>query len=166
MNAAAERNHAIYEDLWTHYQLFPHSGWAHAWSEIEPLYANRSHPGDRSLACFRTCRSPERTLSIYRDMALKALSAIKVAYVRCATSPLPYADERFDLVCLFEVLEHVSEDEALLREVARVLRPRRSPVLFLPVQPRLLDVLRQGHGARASLSRQLSWPSDSIAPAS
>ncbi|MHC4262941.1 MAG: class I SAM-dependent methyltransferase [Planctomycetota bacterium] len=36
---------------------------------------------------------------------------------------LPYRDEVFDLVCMFDAIEHIPDDEAVMREVARVLRP-------------------------------------------
>lgn len=36
---------------------------------------------------------------------------------------LPYADASFDLVCLFDAIEHIPDDHQVMREVARVLRP-------------------------------------------
>lgn len=36
---------------------------------------------------------------------------------------LPYADASFDLVCMFDAIEHIPDDEAVMREVARVLAP-------------------------------------------
>ena len=36
---------------------------------------------------------------------------------------LPYADGSFDLVCMFDAIEHITDDERAMREVARVLRP-------------------------------------------
>lgn len=36
---------------------------------------------------------------------------------------LPYADESFDLVCMFDAIEHIPDDHRVMREVARVLRP-------------------------------------------
>ena len=36
---------------------------------------------------------------------------------------LPFADGSFDLVCLFDTIEHIPDDTQALREVFRVLRP-------------------------------------------
>ncbi|MCH7836712.1 MAG: class I SAM-dependent methyltransferase [Chloroflexi bacterium] len=45
---------------------------------------------------------------------------------------LPFADETFDVVLLHEVLEHVTDDLATLREVRRVLRREGRAVIFCP----------------------------------
>jgi len=36
---------------------------------------------------------------------------------------LPFADASFDLVCMFDAIEHIEDDRAVMREVARVLTP-------------------------------------------
>jgi len=36
---------------------------------------------------------------------------------------LPYRDGSFDLVCMFDAIEHMQDDAQVLREVARILRP-------------------------------------------
>jgi SAM-dependent methyltransferase len=36
---------------------------------------------------------------------------------------LPYADASFDLVCMFDTIEHIPDDERVMKEVARVLAP-------------------------------------------
>ena len=45
---------------------------------------------------------------------------------------LPFADGSFDVVLLHEVLEHVTDDQATLREAYRVLRPSGRVVIFCP----------------------------------
>jgi SAM-dependent methyltransferase len=44
-----------------------------------------------------------------------------------------FADGRFDLVGLFEVLEHVQGDEELLRELSRITKPGGRLVLTVPL---------------------------------
>ncbi len=38
-------------------------------------------------------------------------------------APLPFADGVFDVISILEVIEHVADERAVLRELARVLRP-------------------------------------------
>jgi SAM-dependent methyltransferase len=45
---------------------------------------------------------------------------------------LPYADNSFDLVTALDVVEHLDDDVAGLREMRRVLRPGGRALLFVP----------------------------------
>lgn len=45
---------------------------------------------------------------------------------------LPFADETFDVVVLNEVIEHVSDDAATLREAVRTLRPGGAVIIYAP----------------------------------
>lgn len=135
MDAAVKNNQAIYDDIWTHYDLFPHDGWS-AWAEIAPFFQ---------------AATPQRTLEIgpgkfphvpifgshFVDLSRAALSELSSHGGLCAraTSPLPFDDGAFDLVCAFEVFEHVPEDEALFTEIARVLAPGGVLFFSCPMNP-------------------------------
>ena len=55
--------------------------------------------------------------------------------VRADATALPFEDMSFDLVCLFDVLEHVRDDGSALREVLRVLSPGGYALLSVPAHP-------------------------------
>lgn len=50
---------------------------------------------------------------------------------------LPYADESFDLVCMFDAIEHIPDDHQVMREVARILRPGGRILVTVPAYPLL-----------------------------
>jgi SAM-dependent methyltransferase len=49
-----------------------------------------------------------------------------------ATRAIPFPDASFDLVTALDVIEHVDEDEAILREAYRVARPRATLAISVP----------------------------------
>jgi SAM-dependent methyltransferase len=58
----------------------------------------------------------------------RGLSRVRLA----SPPPLPYDSESFDLITLLDVLEHIEDDRAILREVARALRPGGLLLLTVP----------------------------------
>jgi len=55
-------------------------------------------------------------------------------FIQAVGESMPLRDDSFDLVLLFEVLEHVMKPEVVLEEISRVLKP--SGILFLTVPNR------------------------------
>lgn len=49
-----------------------------------------------------------------------------------ADGPLPFADQAFDVVLSFQVIEHVDDEAAYLREARRVLRPGGVMIIVTP----------------------------------
>ncbi len=63
----------------------------------------------------------ERSLEAARQHSGEA--GLAIHYERGVAERLPFDDHHFDLVCCCDVLEHVDDLDATVRECARVLRP-------------------------------------------
>jgi SAM-dependent methyltransferase len=50
---------------------------------------------------------------------------------------LPFADSSFDLVCAFDIIEHVDEDDGALSEVSRTAKPGAAILISIPLHPAL-----------------------------
>ncbi|MFI3323615.1 MAG: class I SAM-dependent methyltransferase [Rikenellaceae bacterium] len=55
--------------------------------------------------------------------ALEVVSPPNVEFREATVPPLPFADESFDCVISFQVIEHIKDDKRFVEEVRRVLRP-------------------------------------------
>ncbi len=67
--------------------------------------------------------------------ALAVLRARRAAAVRGSITALPLASAGFDLVCAFDIVEHVDDDDSALAELARVTAPGGALVLSTPLHP-------------------------------
>lgn len=65
--------------------------------------------------------------------ALRQLRARGANAMHGMIGALPCADARFDLVCAFDILEHVADDHGALRELARVAAPGAVLLLSVPL---------------------------------
>ncbi len=102
--------------------------------------ADHVHPADNDAVSLRRC-------------AERGFPAVALA----DGYRLPFRDASFDLVCLFDVLEHLDDDAAALREVHRVLMPDGLLFLSVPAYPWLYaNNDRVAHHRRRYTRRMLS----------
>lgn len=125
-------NEELYEELW---QRFPFHGpeklpWFPAIKEIADKARDRLEIGPGV-----TPRLPVQGTHVM-DLSTGALEVLErygaVAH-RGLLADAHFPDASFDLVGLFEVLEHVPDDEGLLREIARITRAGGRLVLTVPL---------------------------------
>ncbi len=87
------------------------------------------------LAAFGTVTAVEM------DGFAREISARKPVLVDLRAGSLPDAFDlggaTFDLVCLFDVLEHIEDDENTLRTLRRLLAPGGAAVITVPAHPKL-----------------------------
>lgn len=74
------------------------------------------------------------TLDKYRSEELGALPA-NVEFLEAKVPPLPFADDSFDCVVSFQVIEHIKRDRAFVEEVRRVLKPGGRFIVSTPNRP-------------------------------
>lgn len=93
------------------------------------------------------------------DLSAEALSfartRVPVALAQSDARDLPFPDSHFDLITCLDIIEHVRDDVACIRESLRVCKPGGYLVLSVPA----LDFLWGEHDEAVYHLRRYSWPS-------
>jgi SAM-dependent methyltransferase len=135
MTDAIKQNEHIYDRLWAKLPIPTHTEWP-IWSELQ----KEIHSGSRLLEMGAGVlpRIPVEG-GYFVDLSQAALRKLDVfgGHGVRAAGPLPFCDGAFDVVCAFEVLEHIPDDETVLHELSRVLRPGGALFFSVPVDPAL-----------------------------
>lgn len=74
----------------------------------------------------------------FADISVPALAKLRAGGANAVlglVSSLPFSDGAFDLVCAFDIIEHVDDDDGALAELARVAAPRAALLLSVPLHP-------------------------------
>jgi SAM-dependent methyltransferase len=67
-----------------------------------------------------------------RALSLSKAGATRDVRAGSLPNDLPLDDETFDLICLFDVLEHIDDDEATLAVIGRHLAPGGTVIITVP----------------------------------
>lgn len=70
------------------------------------------------------------------DISHKAMARFRAEGAGAVTgliNALPFADDSFDLVCAFDIVEHVEDDETALQELARVSSANATLLISVPL---------------------------------
>ena len=129
-----ETNRRFYDAIWSGARLIEPQRF-NTWPLVSELCAKRTRrleiaPGLRP-------RLPLQATT-YVDLSVPALRTLG-AHGACVANgligALPFADDAFDMVCAFDIVEHVSDDEGALAELARVAAPDAILLLSVPLHP-------------------------------
>ena len=127
-----DANQRFYDRLWGDVRLRPPPRF-NTWPLLAPLAAVAPHRLE--IGAGMRPRLPLRGthfVDISRP-ALRALGAAEGLPAAGEIGALPFGDAAFDLVCAFDIVEHVRDDGRALAEIARVTRPGAPVVLSVPL---------------------------------
>jgi len=151
-----EFNRRFYDSLWTDARL------------VEPERFN-TWPLVRSLVAQARCRlevapglRPRLPIegTHFVDISGPALAKLRgraASVTLDSISELPFADSVFDLVCAFDIVEHVDDDDRALSELSRVCAPGGAFLLSVPLHTSRWTVFDEfvGHRRRYEPARLL-----------
>ena len=130
--SARAANRRFYDTLWSAGYLVPPHRF-NTWPELSALAATAADrlevgPGLRP-------RLPVDGTH-FVDVSAPALARLRERGGRATLSDvtaLPFPDRAFDLVCAFDIVEHVDDDRRVFGELTRVARPGATVVLSVPL---------------------------------
>ncbi len=121
-----------YDELWATSKVVDPSVWA-MWDTISTYSTGRTR-----LLEIGAGNRPRIPLagSYFLDLSETAMQMLRERDAICAAGraeALPFPDGLFDLVCAFEIVEHVPDDSAVLTEIARVLKRGARFIFSVPL---------------------------------
>jgi len=134
MPGLLEANREFYDSLWTGARLVGPESF-NTWPLVRSLTSNSGRwlevaPGLRP-------RLPLEGTQ-FLDISAPAISKLRARGANAVlglVSSLPFRDGVFDLVCAFDIVEHVDDDDGALSELSRVAAPGAAFLLSVPLHP-------------------------------
>jgi SAM-dependent methyltransferase len=129
-----DANREFYDTLWTDARLVGPESF-NTW----PLVCSLVAQSRRRLEVAPGLR-PRLPLegTLFVDMSVPAVSKLRARGANAVlglVSSLPFPDGVFDLVCAFDIVEHVDDDDGALSELSRVTAPGATFLLSVPLHP-------------------------------
>ena len=129
-------NRRFYDNLWRHARLVEPDRF-NTW----PLIQSLAGPQARRLEVAPGLR-PRLPIAGTRFVdisppALRQLAERGGQVALGSATALPLAAHSFDLLCAFDIIEHVEDDLAALEELARVAAPEATLIVSVPLHPSL-----------------------------
>ncbi len=152
-----ELNRRFYDSLWTDARLVEPERF-NTWPLVCTLVAQAQHrlevaPGLRPRLPIEGTHFVDIS-----EPALAKLRGRAASVTLDSISELPFADSLFDLVCAFDIVEHVDDDEPALSELSRVCAPGGTFLLSVPLHPSRWTAFDEfvGHRRRYEPARLLA----------
>jgi SAM-dependent methyltransferase len=133
-DVAVARNHQFYTSVWSATTLISPERF-NTWPFLSTLTA--SAPARLEVGSGLRPRLPVPG-TCFVDISREGLVPLRGrggTPVQCEATALPFGSGRFDLVCAFDIVEHVVDDRQLFRELARVAKPGGTIVFSVPLDP-------------------------------
>ncbi len=132
--ALLEVNRQFYDPLWTDARLVEPQRF-NTWPLVCSL-VSRSQPRLEVAPGLRPRLPLDETYFVdFSRPAVAKLRARGANAVVALVSALPFPDRAFELVCAFDIVEHVDDEDAVLSELSRVTTPNASLLLSVPLHP-------------------------------
>ncbi|HXS73077.1 MAG TPA: methyltransferase domain-containing protein [Rhodanobacteraceae bacterium] len=145
----SETNRRFYDGLWAGARLVEPQRF-NTWPLVSELCAQSGRrleiaPGLRP-------RLPLQD-TVFLDLSAPALHGLRTRgahAMRGSIGALPFAARSFDLVCAFDIVEHVADDDGAFSELARVTAPDATLLLSVPLHPQAWNAFDEfvGHCRR------------------
>lgn len=148
-------NEKHYQKFWQYYSLDNPQKWSQ-WKSILPFMGD----GKKLLEIGPGLR-PKIPIEggYFVDVSINALKKLKqlggISVQADINTGLPFSKESFDLVCIFETLEHVDEDRKVMQDISRILKPDGKAFISFPLHSKMFNVYDEtvGHRRRYEIDR-------------